>query len=415
MIRQFIGVTRRAQKNASSYVLRANFSSVQTEEWSLFPREREGNEYAVNWSLCEDGVVPVGDAYRNARLPLLTTKLGAKVQGGKVDAKAPAYSGTFALSEAGDNMSHDAFSELFTAQQDYLSSGIDLFVEDAALGASKSTRNGVRVVTDSPAVALIARSLLIPTPPVALNHRARFKGWNFDPRWLPRAPAWNGSGYDLPADATVAEVGQRPVVAFVGGDGDAVAVQFVEDNEEIVGANVIVGGAAPVSGLVDAIGHATTVLLNAQAADAVALPSTSLVKGEQTAVILGADESVVDAAAQSGMLYGAYHNVLSAEGVSALWNGYLGSASTAGSSSSTPQVAVDGKAVVTCEPNNLAFPATHVIIYEKGAKKSKLSADEATKKLVEMTDDSKEAVIKAILNGLTVSVIGKASDVKSIF
>lgn len=69
-----------------------------------------------------------------------------------------------------------------------------------------------------------------------MNHRARFKGWNFDPRWQSPAPIWNGTGYDLPQDLPrVAQPGQRPIVAFVGGDHDALAVQFVEVNSEIVG------------------------------------------------------------------------------------------------------------------------------------------------------------------------------------
>lgn len=78
--------------------------------------------------------------------------------------------------------------------------------------------------------------LQIPSPPAEVNHRARFKGWNFDPRWQSPTPIWNGTGYDLPQDLPrVAKPGQRPIVAFVGGDHDALAVQFVEVNNEIVG------------------------------------------------------------------------------------------------------------------------------------------------------------------------------------
>ena len=76
-----------------------------------------------------------------------------------------------------------------------------------------------------------------------MNHRARFKGWNFDPRWVEVKPVWNGTGYDLPKDLPqVARPGERPIVAFVGGSSKAVAVQFVENNNEIVGANIVIGG-----------------------------------------------------------------------------------------------------------------------------------------------------------------------------
>ena len=133
----------------------------ETEEWSIFPRQREGNIYVHNWSMCEDGVAPVGDAYRNARLQLLTTAMGAKVNGGKIEQTSPQYFGKYEIDEAGDHLTHEMFSEIFSTQQQYLSSGLDLYVEDAVLGSDKSTRNGVRVTSCVPALTLIARSLLV--------------------------------------------------------------------------------------------------------------------------------------------------------------------------------------------------------------------------------------------------------------
>ena len=135
--------------------------SVETEEWGLFPREREGNVYVHNWSLVEDGVVATGEAFRNARLPVLAHRMGVKTSSSSIELPAPKYSGDFTLHESGDTLSHDAFNELFSAHQEYLSSGVDLFFEDKALGVSHLVRNGTRVITDSPAVALIARTLLV--------------------------------------------------------------------------------------------------------------------------------------------------------------------------------------------------------------------------------------------------------------
>ena len=137
------------------------FSDVQTDEWFLFPRQREGNIYVVNWSLVEDGVTPVGDAFRNAELSTLTKKLGSKVQSGKVELSKPLYFGDFILQESGDHISHDEFSVLFTEQQRHLESGISLYVEDAGIGAYSHVRNGVRVIAEDPALALIARNLLV--------------------------------------------------------------------------------------------------------------------------------------------------------------------------------------------------------------------------------------------------------------
>jgi hypothetical protein len=71
-----------------------------------------------------------------------------------------------------------------------------------------------------------------------LDFRARFKGWNFDRRWVSNKPIWNEKTqrYDFPEELPpVAQNGQRPIVAFVGGDNDIAAVQFVEYKNEIVG------------------------------------------------------------------------------------------------------------------------------------------------------------------------------------
>lgn len=134
---------------------------METEEWALFPRQREGNIYDHNWSLCEDGVVPEGDAYRNARLPILTSAVGTKAQGGKIELKSPTYTGKYAVAESGDHIPHEIFSEMFSAQQQLLSSGVNLYVEDAALGGHNQTRNGVRITSAVPAVNLIFRTLLV--------------------------------------------------------------------------------------------------------------------------------------------------------------------------------------------------------------------------------------------------------------
>ena len=148
------------QSSFPKSVLCSRFSTAAQEK-TYFPRESEGNIYSVNWSLTEDGVVPTGDAYRNARLPLLVSRLSSKVESGKITLTSPKYTGKFTLVEAGDKISHDDFNELLQTQQTYLSHVKEMFVEDASLGSSSLSRVGVRVVTDSAAVALIARDLLV--------------------------------------------------------------------------------------------------------------------------------------------------------------------------------------------------------------------------------------------------------------
>ena len=139
-----------------------SLSTVAADEDFLnFPRQAEGNIYDDNWSLCADGVVPAGSLFRNARIPVLTQRLPSKVEGGKIALKNPKYKGQFVSLEAGDGIEHDDFSDSMVDSQKHLSSGIDLFVEDAFLGSFAPSRLGVRVISDSPAVALIVRSLLV--------------------------------------------------------------------------------------------------------------------------------------------------------------------------------------------------------------------------------------------------------------
>ena len=380
----------------------------------VFPREAEGNVYSVNWSLTEEGVVPKGDAFRNARVALLTSRLSTKVADGKVDVKSPAYTGKYEIVEAGDTISHDDFEALLEAQQGYLSSGIDLFVEDGAICASTADRLGVRVVTDSAASALIAKSMLISTPPREVDHRARFDGWNNDPRWKGDAEEGAFHGDRWVPDFTPGESarGQRPVVAFYGGAGNKVAVQFFAstENQDInIGATVSAGSDAPVRALVEAIGMASDVLINGRSSDSLSVPSVALTSGK---VIIGADDSVVDAAVAKGSLYGAYNNVITPDGVSAGWNGVIGKApAKAGSAHrfTVPSVVSGGKAAVTLTPDNMVG-AGDIVFYEAGAGKKALSTEDAIKMIVDLTDDSKADLAAKLLSGKKCSVVGSAKD-----
>jgi hypothetical protein len=70
--------------------------------------------------------------------------------------------------------------------------------------------------------------------------------------------------------------GQRPIAAFIGGAGSDAVVQYVENEDGgIIGANVVIGGAAPVEAVIAAIGAASDVVVNALHDDVLALPSLS--------------------------------------------------------------------------------------------------------------------------------------------
>jgi len=136
---------------------------------NIFPRETEGNVYDVNFSLLNDGVVSTGDSFRNARINLLTSRLSVKPSNGVVNVDSLKLDGKFNLVESGDSMSHEEFASLKTKQDDILSSGADLFVEDASVGASINSRVGARVVTQNAATALAFRKLMVSKRDIGRN------------------------------------------------------------------------------------------------------------------------------------------------------------------------------------------------------------------------------------------------------
>lgn len=371
------------------------FSSITN-----FPRESEGNTYSVNWSLIVDGVVPLGQAYRNARIPLLVSRLPAKVDGGKVDITSPAYIGKYKLLEAGDStLSQEAFSSSLKNVQDYLSSGIDLYAEDASLA-----KIGVRVITDSPAAALIFRGFMSPSLLSEVDHRARFDGWNMEARWI------NPDSKDMFSKES--QPAQRPIVACYGGPGDMVAIQFCESNKKIVGANVVAGGAAPICGLIDAIGLATTVYMNSTQKDILALSSTCIVKGSSTILIIGADDTVIDAAASKSVLYSAYHNAVSKNSVYSLWNSYIGTGAIA--PGEIPSIVSGGRIIKPLAQKSAASSPTSIIFFEAGAMKKALTQEEGLRKILDVTDAAKSDTAKGILSGKNIYVVGNASDALSL-
>lgn len=89
--------------------------------------------------------------------------------------------------------------------------------------------------------------------------------------------------------------------------------------------------------------------------------------------------SVVDAASAKNVLYGAYDNVISTVGVSAMWSGVI---HTSGAGDTVPTVVVQGKSAIPLAPDNLAFPAKHIVFFEKGAKSKSLTEEEAVQRCV---------------------------------
>jgi hypothetical protein len=375
------------------------YKGKEIVEGNFFPTKSvEGDEIYDNWSLMTDGIINSHLAYRNARLSLLTTHMGVKGDDKNVTVEkgVPPIEGAYDLVEAGDSISHDAFNEIYNPAAAYLSDKKTLFFEDGGLCAKSPIRVGTRVTTDIPAVALIARNLLvgelflgtsmyimspiisyiwlyyflqISIPPRPVTHQARFNGWNNDPRFKSirsNPPTYDGKTYtSLQEEDFPNKRGERPVMAIVGGPGKHCAIQFSETSGVIVGCTVTCGAETPIRGLIAGLGHGACVMINEEQSEGVALPSVCVSKEGKTLLVIGADDSFVSSAVSSGILYGAYHNYLCEEGVSALWNGVIGPKAVLSENSMCPAVTVGKHAVYATVPDNMASPPTEICFVDK--------------------------------------------------
>lgn len=412
---RLISTTKSSQLHRNvGFMYLSTKKAIETKEWFMWPRETEANDYAVNWSLVGDGVTPTGNAYRNARLPLLTSMLSAKPAGGKVELKSPTYFGDYKIQEAGDDtISMDEFQDLSLSHKEMLTNEKDLFIEDGAIGTFGCVRIGVRMISADPAYALIARSLLVPVPPRKCDHRARFDGWNLDPLW--QSPGldkkWDGEKYLINENPSPLK-GHRPVVAYIGGDSSVCAVEFQTSDEKIVGADIIVGSKAPVRAFVEAIAHASSVVINETQSESLALPSASFTTDKTSVIVVGADDATVDKLLANKSLYGAYANVMTESGVSAGFDGFISAPSTG--ANDLPSVVVNGKAAVKSSPDNLTAPCTHLAFFEKGGKKGTITAEQAVEKVVAIAGESKAELAAALLKNVKCSVVTSVGDVASI-
>lgn len=80
------------------HLIRHRRFEQETDSYIIFPREKPGLDYKLNWSLAADDITPSGDAYRNADKAVLDKESGKAPSGG--DSK---------VLEAGDTVSFEAF------------------------------------------------------------------------------------------------------------------------------------------------------------------------------------------------------------------------------------------------------------------------------------------------------------------
>lgn len=114
---------------------------LEPPEDTVWPNEKPdaGVSYELNWSICGSGVVPLGKAFRNLRLPELMAA------GGSGDTSTPEEV-AFASVE----------KEVKSALGD---SSTTLYVQDCALGTVLGNEVPVRIVTDNAAAAAYFKTL----------------------------------------------------------------------------------------------------------------------------------------------------------------------------------------------------------------------------------------------------------------
>jgi hypothetical protein len=180
----------------------------------------------------------------------------------------------------------------------------------------------------------------------------------------------------------------------------------------IAGANIVADGNGSVRGVVEAYGQAAAAMLNAEVGQSVTFPSVTSSKAGKTTVFAGSfSDDFVNKVSAKGSLYGAYYNTLSADGVSAVFGGFIGPAESVPPptpssflADSFPVVVSGDVTTVALSPDNVVpSPATVVFV---DASASSISLDDATTRLVDSSgDDSKAEVARALLGGAKLVVV----------
>ncbi len=131
-------------------------------------------------------------------------------------------------------------------------------------------------------------------------------------------------------------------------------------------------------------------------------------------MIVGADDAVVAWALKEGTIFGAYNNVLMVDGVSAMWNGVIGTADEKKYADEVPSMEAGGLAVHTIAPNNLAHAASHFIFFEKGTTTAALSESDALSRLVGLSDESKSELVKVLVQNKRLSIAGGVEEIANL-
>ena len=338
----------------------------------VFPRNRsdKGTNYELNWSLCEKGLTPNVHAFRNLDDKGLMMRSSGKLNAGKALVVDDAQSAALVPSENGRES--DA---IFDAVLDDLSDVVDVFVQDGAVGSHGSCETRVRVVTDSPDLALTFKHLLVRVP---LKDDAREQG--------NQVTLFVSTGLSPPDS-------KSPNLAVREG-GDEASVDFA------------VAGSPSVSSLLDLLGNAAG--KNLESALSMRCASYLTQKGDVALVFSDDSSAPIDSTLGSSSLEGAHGHVWSSNGVAKLFGGAI----VSGDDSSDRGSVVLSSTKSTVKPlsssSNLISHPSSVIFMSSKAKKGEMSDMGTAKKYFEAAGHSTEdsALFETMIQKHGVKVFG---------
>mmetsp|Transcript_9979 Transcript_9979/g.17376 ORF Transcript_9979/g.17376 Transcript_9979/m.17376 type:complete len:465 (-) Transcript_9979:269-1663(-) len=125
----------------------------------------------LNWSLCDDGIAPEGDAYRNAPLKKLVSfavgtldKAKALNVNRKAFAQPTVYSTVDGALPGAKLLTANQFEKIMKKTQDYFDHASNIFVSDGALGSYGPQEIGMRAIADTSCVGLYYNNVLVKLP-----------------------------------------------------------------------------------------------------------------------------------------------------------------------------------------------------------------------------------------------------------
>lgn len=333
-----------------------------------FPQEHEGLNIEFNWSLADDDVTPHGDAFRNLSWPKLEERAKQQKPAGK----------KVAIQEVDVDVVFNDFEGLYEKVTEHLSTEESLYTQDGAVGSFKDDRTRVRVISDSPLVALFAQSLLVRVP-IKDPHAA------------------------------------RPIVVYVATAGEfkgkAPEAQLLldKDDDGVIFVKVVITGDADLASVKDAIGLAKKKLLEVEEAESLIVPADVLVKDNKTALVFNATGAGRAAAINKGLLYSAHLNIWNPAGVTSLFGGAVVDGSSKVSKKQV--VAVEGGSAVNVPCNNLVEHPKAAIFVDKAGKGVKsISPAEAAALVKKVDADVDVEKLEALLKKADTKSFVVASD-----